>query len=178
MPQSQFYKYLQFRHTLSSSVEGLESLVEFSPLEAKVFMGDLQDRKISRIYQSLVTHCSSTLQKLRGDWEGDLGLLDEEDWTEALAAPRGAAIAVQLRLIQFKYLHRVYFTRMRLWRAGLIASPVCLRCNQEEGTFLHTVWKCSSLDRFWKGCSIVCRRYWGGTSPGRRGLLCYISWQG
>lgn len=151
MPQTQFYRYLQLRHALSPSLEGLESLPEFSPIEAKVFMGDLQDHKISKIYQSLITHCSSTLQKLRRDWEGDVGQLEEEDWMEALIAPREAAIVVRLRLLQFKYFHRVYYTRMHLWRAGLLASPMCLRCSQEEGTFLHTVWHCPSLDRFWRG---------------------------
>lgn len=150
MPKTQFFKYLQFRHALSPNLEGLTVLAEFSPIEAKVFMGDLQDRKISKIYHTLVTHSSPSLQHLRETWEGDVGPLEGEDWVEALGSPRGAAISVNLRLIQFKYLHRVYFTRARLWRAGLIASPVCLRCKHEEGTLIHTIWHCSALSRFWR----------------------------
>lgn len=150
MPKTQFFKYLQFRHAISPSLEGLTSLAEFSPIEAKVFMGDLQERKISKIYQSLVTHSSPSLQHLRETWEGDVGPLESEDWMEALASPRGAAIQISLRLIQFKYLHRVYYTRVRLWRAGLIASPVCLRCMHEEGTLMHTIWHCNALSRFWR----------------------------
>lgn len=99
------------------SLEHLDNLPAFSPLEAKVFMGDLAERKISKIYQTLVTHCSPSLHKLREAWVEDVGPLEDPDWTEALAAPRGAAIVVRLRLVQFKYLHRVYFTRVRLWRA-------------------------------------------------------------
>lgn len=151
MPQTQFYRYLQFRHALLPSLKHLATLPEFSPLEAKVFMGDLHERKVSKIYQTLVTHCSSSLHKLKAAWEEDVGPLEDQDWTEAVAAPRGAAIAMRLRLIQFNYLHRVYFTRMRLWKAGLIDSQICLRCERAEGTLLHTVWTCLSLDRFWRG---------------------------
>ncbi|XP_078533848.1 vomeronasal type-2 receptor 1-like [Lissotriton helveticus] len=84
----------QFRHALEPSIVGLESLPEFSPVEAKVFMGDLGDKKVSRIYQTLVTHCSSSLLPLKEAWEKDVGPLDEDDWREALESPRGTAIAI------------------------------------------------------------------------------------
>lgn len=92
-------------------------------------MGDLHERKISQIYQSLVTNSPTTLEKLSESWEKDLGALESDDWTEALYSPREAAIVVRLRLIQFNYLHRVYHTRVRLWRAKMKASPLCLRCS-------------------------------------------------
>lgn len=56
---------------------------------------------------------------------------------------------MHFRLIQFKYLHRAYYTRARLWQMGVIQSPLCLRCDREEGSFLHTVWSCSALQPFW-----------------------------
>lgn len=57
---------------------------------------------------------------------------------------------MRLRIIQFNYLHRVYYTRERLWRATLIASPECLRCGDELGTWYHTVWQCVVIARFWR----------------------------
>lgn len=165
MPKTQFYKYLQFRHALSPSLVGLESLPEFSPLEAKVLMGDLGSKKISRIYQSLVTHSTHMLGGLWERWEVDVGTLEEEDWREALASPRGAAISMRLRLVQFKYLHRAYYTRVRLWRAGLIASPLCTRCEREDGTFLHTVWLCHSLAKFWQGVFLCLSEVLGWELP-------------
>lgn len=165
MPRTQFYKYLQFRHALSPSLVGLESLPAFSPLEAKVFMGDLCSKKISQVYQTLVTHSTPTLAGLRERWEVDVGSLEEEDWREALASPRGAAISMRLRLIQFNYLHRVYYTRVRLWRAGLIASPACCRCDAEEGTFIHTVWLCQRILRFWRGVFLCLSEVLGWELP-------------
>lgn len=53
------------------------------------------------------------------------------------------------RLVQFKYLHRVYYTRMRLWRIGVIQSLVCLRCGNGDGSFFHTVWSCTALQLLW-----------------------------
>ncbi|XP_078542242.1 uncharacterized protein LOC144827957 [Lissotriton helveticus] len=87
----------EFRHALAPNIANLDSLPEFSPIEAKVFMGDLGDKKVSRIYQTLVTHCSSTLLPLRTVWETDVGPMDEDDWREALESPRGTAIAIRLR---------------------------------------------------------------------------------
>lgn len=150
MPRSQFYKYLLFRHALMPYIRDLDTLPAFSPLEAKLFMGDLQDRKISKIYQTLVTNSPNSLDRLRRTWELDLGDLENEDWTEALLSPRMAAVAMRLRMIQFNYLHRVYFTRERLWRAGLIASPECLRCGVQRGDWFHSVWQCTVVARFWR----------------------------
>lgn len=33
---------------------------------------------------------------------------------------------------------------------GVIASPLCLRCGETEGTFLHTVWSCEAIQSFWR----------------------------
>lgn len=42
-------------------------------------MGDLQEHKVSKIYQSLVTNSPTTLDRLRESWERDHGALENED---------------------------------------------------------------------------------------------------
>lgn len=148
MSKTQFYRYLQFRHALRPQIKDLTSLPAFIPIEDKLFMGDLQDHKVSKIYQSLVTNSPNTLNKLREAWELDLGDMESEDWTEALLSPRETSISMRLRLIQFNYLHRTYYTRERSWKAGLIASSDCLRCGVAEGTWLHTIWLYEKINRF------------------------------
>lgn len=36
-----------------------------------------------------------------------------------------------------------------MFRLGLKESPTCWRCNQEEGSLVHTVWFCKRIQEFW-----------------------------
>lgn len=71
MPKMQFYQHLQFRHALSPSLVDLESLPEFSPLEAKVFMGDLGTKNIkftNPLLHILPLHSRNCGDSGRGTW--------------------------------------------------------------------------------------------------------------
>lgn len=114
MPQTQFYKYLKFRHGLTPYIKDFKTLPEFNPLEGKLFMGELGDHKITKIYQTLITNSYTTLATLRETWYTDIGSIEDDDWTEALESPRSAAISSCLRFIQFKYLHCAYYTRQTM----------------------------------------------------------------
>lgn len=106
--KSQFFRYLQLRHALSSSLTHLTDLPEFHPLEGHLLTGDLGEHTIRQIYQTLTTHSPTTLHKTRRAWQDDISELTDDDWTKALASPRGAAVATRYRLIQFKYVHGAY----------------------------------------------------------------------
>lgn len=114
-------------------------------------MGDLGAHKTRQIYQTLTTHSRTTIHRTRSAWEVDIPTLTDDDWTEALASPQYSVVSTRYRLIQFKYLHRTYFTCLRLYKMGVIRSPTCLRCESEEGSFFHTVWSCVALQLFWSG---------------------------
>ena len=72
------------------------------------------------------------------------------DWEAALMHPREVAINARLRLIQLKVLHRCYFDRKRLHLMGRATSPNCLRCGYEESTFMHTIWSCPKIQKYWE----------------------------
>lgn len=91
MPHMQFYKYLQFRHTLVPYIKDLKMLAEFNPLKGKLLMGELGDHKITKIYQTLITNSHNSLTDLRETWHIEIGPLEDDDWNEALE-PRSTAI--------------------------------------------------------------------------------------
>ena len=147
--RSQFFKYLQLRHAIMPYLSPLDEIPEHNPLEARVLLTYIKSHKISHIYRTLVRHTPDTFENIKDAWLADLPELSSEDWAEALMSLREAAIASQFRLIQLKYLHRIYYTRDNLWRRGLIPSRSCLRCQHETGDFLHTVWSCGVVAEFW-----------------------------
>ena len=125
--KSQFYKYLQLRHALTPYLFPDTEIPEHNPLEAKILLTHMARYNISNIYRSLIIHSPDTFEMLRAAWTADIPHLTSEGWGEALQSPREASIASQFRLIQLKYLHRVYFQRERLQRQGLIGGVLEMR---------------------------------------------------
>lgn len=89
------------------------------------------------------------LQALRAKWVADGIELDDEDWQEAISSPRVVAIPARLRLVQLKILHRIYVTGPRLVRMGRAITAECRRGCGREGSFLHIIWECEYIQRYW-----------------------------
>ena len=49
------------------------------------------------------------------------------------------------KFIQYKIIHRYYFTPSRLNKMGLINNDLCWKCGVEKGTFIHASWECSKI---------------------------------
>ncbi len=54
------------------------------------------------------------------------------------------------KLIQFKVVHRIYWSRVQLSRIFPDLDPTCPRCGVEPASLLHSFWVCSKLLRFWE----------------------------
>ena len=109
----------------------------------------LDKKAVSMTYRMLNNNAPDTLSKLRDRWEKDTRAFEDIDWEAALMHPREVAIKSRLRLIQLKILHRCYYDRKRLFLMGRSSSPNCLSCLQTEGTFIHTIWGCPSIQTYW-----------------------------
>lgn len=86
--------------------------------------------------------------KLR--WERDVGLLEDEDWDEALETCKLVSPKLSDRLSQIYILHRTYLTPLRIARFKPEVSTACPMCTQVSGTFFHLLWQCPMLQRLWK----------------------------
>lgn len=153
LTHTQHFSYLQLRHAVLVHLPSPISLPEFSPLEAQVMMGNLGKGGVSRIYRSLINNGPASLDGVRARWEGWVGPLEEADCRDALMAPRTLTTSSRLRLVQIYYLHTVYLTPARPFRAHLRPSPDCPKCGSSPADFYHMVWLCPALERFWRGWS-------------------------
>ncbi len=53
-------------------------------------------------------------------------------------------------LIQFKVVHRLRYSKLKLHQIYPTISPLCNKCETLEGTLFHSLWSCSKIQPFWK----------------------------
>ncbi len=53
------------------------------------------------------------------------------------------------QLIDFKVVHRLHYSNLRLHRIFPSVSPLCDRCQASGGTLSHAFWSCPLLTLFW-----------------------------
>ena len=83
-------------------------------------------------------------------WERNLSItLDDEEWDRICRNIKTMSRDVRVRLIQFKIMHRFYWTPSRLFRIGLKDTPNCWKCKTEDGQLLHVLWSCDKVQEFW-----------------------------
>lgn len=56
----------------------------------------------------------------------------------------------KLRNFRFHYLHRIIFCADKLYRWGLVDSPICIYCNEQYETMEHLFYLCPTVRRFWE----------------------------
>ena len=87
---------------------------------------------------------------LREVWARELGVpIADELWEESLASIQNCSINSRYRLIQFKVLHRLHYSKSKLHKMYPSISPMCNRCHSAEGSLSHLFWHCPILDTFW-----------------------------
>lgn len=118
-------------------------------------------KAISLTYKKLINHTPDLLLKLREKWEADGLEIDDGEWQEALASPKEVAISAKLRLVQLKILHRTYISGNRLVLMGRGETGLCKRNCGEPSTFLHIIWECPLIQKYWKKVHIIMKDVWG-----------------
>ena len=105
----------------------------------------------SAYYSMLLNNSDCNSSSLKLTWEADFNMsFTDEEWSLILRNMKKMSRELKTRLIQFKILHRVYWTPSRLHRVGLRDDAGCWRCNDEEGTLVHMLWGCPAVQEFWR----------------------------
>ena len=150
LSHSHFFRYLQVRHYTQSKIENFKNL----PIEHDIYRvlksppdsRHLVSKIVHLFDDRIVAHTVGT----RDAWREELGIeLSESMWTKCLSGIHSCSVNSRHQLIQFKIVHRLHYSKVRLHRIYPSVSPVCDRCNVSEGTLSHAFWSCSSLTNFW-----------------------------
>ena len=55
-----------------------------------------------------------------------------------------------LRLIQYKLMTRIYYTKSKINKFDPSSSALCVKCDSHEDTILHAFWDCYKVQNGWK----------------------------
>lgn len=152
VPRSQFFRYLQLRHLLCETFGSTTQLPELADAHCRIFSLYGKGHEASMYYSWLIQNIGeANSQALKKIWERDLNIiLDDKEWQGILKNAKMASRDARIRLIQFKIVHRFYWTPSRLFKLGLKDTPLCWRCKAETGDLAHALWSCIKVQDFWK----------------------------
>ena len=151
IPKQDFYRYLQIRH-LINTLNGEKRLsLGLTNLEEILVKSTSLKGKISVIYSALLDYYSSSLTSLRNIWQKDMGrAFDEDQWDTICQNVFSSLSCNKITEQNYKFMHRVYLTPLRLSKMFPNSSPRCHRCKTCTGSIMHVFWECRKLKHFWK----------------------------
>lgn len=122
------------------------------PILTTLIHTDSPSRLVSHIYTKTQNLRRHQYTKARLKWHSDLGhQLDDKTWQYCCEATKRISLNGRHRLIQFKFLNRIYYTPSRLYRYGLRQTAACECCEASDADFLHLAWTCPAIETFWLG---------------------------
>lgn len=150
LPNFMFFRYLQVRHATQTQFLQVGAPPALHPVMAIVKSTDPRGL-ISTFYKMLLTPTSSKIAfDLKPRWEREIGLMENEEWEEALETCKAVSPKLSDRLSQIYITHRTYLTPIRVARYKRNQSTLCPMCGQETGTFFHLIWTCPKIEQLWK----------------------------
>lgn len=145
-PNWMFFRYLQVQYACRQQFPNPLTLDQVERLlTAKVLTAPL-----SLLYFRLSLAFSSKLTQAFLIWQQDIPTLTEEDWEDCVSSYNTTMISARDRFVQLKFLHRAYYTPQRLVAIYADGPSSCPCCRVLKASFIHMVWSCSSLQRFWE----------------------------
>jgi len=135
IPRSDFFRYLQVRCFVISNSDCFPLCPPKSLLDSIFKCSTVTKQIISKIYTLLNSHQVISLESLKRKWETDL--------EEPISCLRHA-------VVQFKIVHRLHWSKVRLSKFKPDLDPTCDRCKQAPATLLHMFWTCPRLYIFWQ----------------------------
>ncbi len=106
---------------------------------------------VSFFYRILHNNAPLNTASLGQAWADELNAeLEDEVWDECLKSIHDCSVNVRHCLMQFKTLHRLYYSREKLHSFFPDVSPICNRCKSTAGNLIHSFWLCSKLHTYWK----------------------------
>lgn len=130
LPSSHLFRYFQARHGSASLLPNFPCLPPKLAWEDFLDINSFQKSLISRIYCQLIELEDCTIIKAKSAWEHELGEEFADDWwTIALNRIYTSSICARLALIQFKILHRVHYSKVRLSAIYSNVDDSCDRCH-------------------------------------------------
>lgn len=146
LPRWMFFLYPQLRHAARAQFSQ-PPIMAMDPIEEHLAQGSLP-KPLSSLYLALLSLDTSKMDSSWEAWKEDIPSLDRENWEDCFESSSKLVISSRDKLIQTKFLHRVYYNPQRLQRFYSQRYPVCVCCHSATGTYFHMFWSCPRVTRF------------------------------
>lgn len=151
IPASNFFRYLQIRDYLRKHLPNFQNLYKHETLEAINRFDPHKSGAISHFYHILLNQNAIGTSAIKQAWSDEFRVeIAEDTWSDCLRNVHKCSVNLKHNLIQFKTLHRIYYSRVKLQHFFADVSPLCNRCKSADGTLAHTFWLCSHLFSYWE----------------------------
>lgn len=148
---SNFFRYLQIRDFVRKHIKDFETERLDPTLDTIVNLHPGSIGNVSNLYKLLLGKVDSNTDKIRQDWEDEMGIsISDDRWDECLSNVHSCSVNARHHLIQYKVIHRLHYSKSKLHKIFPTISSCCNKCNVSTGTLFHSLWACSKLQPFWK----------------------------
>lgn len=149
LKNNQYFKYLQICDFVKKYIQGYQKVTPDLLEEAMNIEADSQ-KLISYLYNSILNIDLPSTEVLREEWERELMIkITKVKWEKYLIYIHKCSINVRHNLIQFKIVHRLYYSKTRLNKFYPNISATCDKCLAQKATITHSLVSCIKLYRFW-----------------------------
>lgn len=150
IPSKHFFKYLQLKSFISSRSKDIMNIPPLSLIEEITLKHQKGKGLLSKYYNLLMSNSKDfSLDKLNA-WRCDIEEeIDEVEWNEACLRAQKQTINTRLKLLQYKWLTRVYITPVKLHHMYSNIPDTCIKCHNDKGTLFHCLWECPKIQKFW-----------------------------
>lgn len=147
-----FFKYLQIRSFIKSIFPSFPGRPPESPLDKLFLFDPFKKGLITKIHNMLSQlNCNTTLEHFRDAWQKDLGvIITDSQWTKAQENVHSSSVCIRHGLLQFKVLHRLHLSKLKLSRMFPSVCSSCDRCKQQSASLAHMFWSCPCIGKYWK----------------------------
>lgn len=119
-------------------------------LEKLMVKSKLRKGIISEFYNLLISNVIEDSRDKHMSWNVDLSIsLEDQEWKRACVKTHTMSINSSLRVLQYKWLMRVYITPVQLNKYNNNIPDVCIKCGS-KGTLIHCMWECRQIKIFWE----------------------------
>jgi len=132
LPKTHFFKYLQIRNFINKTQHLSLLLPELSPLE-RITLNHLNGAgQVSLFYKLISTNCKENTEKKRLAWCQDISEnITEDEWQSICLKAQTQTINTRFKLLQYKWIMRVYITPELLHKFNPNIPNQCIKCNSE-----------------------------------------------
>lgn len=102
-------------------------------------------------YRLISTYCRENTDNKLLAWCQDINEnITEDEWQSICLKAQTQTINTRFKLIQFKWIMRVYITPELLHKFNPNIPDQCIKCNLEIGSLYHCLWKRPQVQNFWE----------------------------